>query len=170
MGWPLEGRQLFSWTQGQEISRAARRSWNQDLESHSDSLPVSSTMSSLCTSTQSPLFLCWPAFFDHQSRSHDYRGLLRINGTVQPRYSQPQFKLPGLQLWLAQLELLLEVRGMFNQVVLGTISSELGSPVMRVTINWADTPKCVHYTHLCWRTNQHCKNHYDAFFYFLTGI
>lgn len=104
MGWPLEGRQLFSWTQGQEISRAARRSWNQDSESHSDSLPVSPTMSSLCTSTQSPLFLCWPAFFDHQSRSHDYRGLLRINGTVQPRYSQPQFKLPGLQLWLAQLE------------------------------------------------------------------
>ena len=158
MGWHLKGWQLiFPWSQGQEFSWAAGRYWNQNLESHPDSLPVSHVTVSLCPSSQSSLSLLTSLLWSPEQNSWllrspedtQYSPTILLSVLI-PNCKGCNFVSPSL----GQLSnpLLQEIRGMFNQMVLGAIFSELGNPIKRLIMSWADIPKCVPYKHLSLKT------------------
>ena len=147
----LKGRQLiFSWTQGQEVSWAARKYWNQNLESHPDSLPVSHVTIFLWTVTQSPLCLFtshfwsleWNLWLLKSPEDTQYHPTVLL-WVLIPNCKGCSFGLPSL----GQLSNLLEIgyvagdQGYIQPNGPGAIFSKSGNPVKRVIMSWADTPK-----------------------------
>lgn len=113
----------------------ARRYWNQGLQCQLDSLPVCCLTFSLCTSPNSPLSLCSPAFsvWSPVHRAELMTAQVSWGYTVQPdRITlSPNFNLQGLRFWLPSLgqpsyPWQPEVR-MFNKTILGAFPLNWGT-------------------------------------------